>query len=320
MRLDARLRFENLVVGAGNRLAAAAARAVAESPGLLYNPLFVYGGGGLGKTHLLNAVGHLTETLHPDADIEYTTLDDFVEQLHAAVSAGQVEAFSRRYDRVDLLLLDDAQRLSGRFETQAELLRLFERMLAGDKQVVLASDRAPQDIVDVDTELIACLSGGLIVDVASPDYATRTAILQATCEERRLTISAGALDELAQVEFESVRELQGALNRLVSHQTGAHGQRAVAPPAPAQKPDGEFEDFLSEISVVVQEQVEAWEAAAHDPARTAESEALAARALSGDPMAEPPGAAPPRDASFLDREKVVWHWPDVGARVIEELR
>jgi chromosomal replication initiator protein len=320
MRLDARLRFENLVVGAGNRLAAAAARAVAESPGRVYNPLFVYGGAGLGKTHLLNAVGHLAETLHPGADIEYTTLDDFVEQLHAAVTAGQVEAFSRRYDRVDLLLLDDAQRLSGRFETQAEVLRLFERMQAADKQIVLTSDRAPQDIADVDAQLIACLSGGLIVDVTSPDYSTRTAILQATCEERRLTISAGALDELAQVEFESVRELQGALNRLVSHQTGAHGQMAVPAPAPAQKPDGEFEDFLSEITLVVQEQVEAWETAVHDPARTAESAALAARALSGEPMAAPPSAAPPRDASFLDREKVVWHWPDVSARVIEELR
>jgi chromosomal replication initiator protein len=320
MRLDARLRFESLVVGAGNRLAAAAARAVAESPGLVYNPLFVYGSAGLGKTHLLNAVGHLARTLHPGAEIEYTTLDEFVGQLHAAVSAGQVEAFSRRYDRIDLLLLDDAQRLSGRFETQAELLRLFERMQAGDKQVVLTSDRAPQDIADVDAQLIACLSGGLIVDVTSPDYATRTAILRATCEERRLTIGAGALAELAQVEFESVRELQGALNRLVSHQTGAQGETAVSPSAGTPSADGEFEDFLSEITIVVQEQVEAWQATDRESARTAESEALAARALAGAAPPAPPRASPPRDATFLDREKVVWHWPDVSARVIEELR
>ena len=122
MRLDPRWRFDSLVVSAGNRLASAAARAVAESPGHAYNPLFVYGPAGLGKTHLLHAAGHLLETLHPGAVVEYASLEEFVEQLHAAVSSSQMDGFARRYDRVDLLLIDDVELLSGRAETQAAIL------------------------------------------------------------------------------------------------------------------------------------------------------------------------------------------------------
>jgi chromosomal replication initiator protein len=260
VRLDARLRFENLVSGAGNRTAVAAARAVAESPGAVYNPLFVYGGTGLGKTHLLCAVGHLVESLQPGAEIEYVSLEEFVEQLHSAVSAGQLEAFSRRYERVDVLLIDDVQFLTGRRETQAEFLRLFERMQVGNRQIVLTSDRTPQEISDVDERLIGRLSGGLIVDVTAPDYETRLAILRATRDERRLTISNVALEELAQVEFDNVREMQGALNRLVAHQTGSHERIPARTPPRATRADNEFEDFLSEIATVVQQQVESWQA------------------------------------------------------------
>ncbi|HVT41037.1 MAG TPA: DnaA/Hda family protein [Gemmatimonadaceae bacterium] len=260
MRLDARLRFENLIVGAGNRLAVAAARAVAESPGAVYNPLFVYGDTGLGKTHLLCAVGHLVQTLQPGADIEYVSLDEFVEQLHAAVSAGQVDAFSRRHERVDVLLIDDLQFLTGRRETQAEFLRIFERMQAGSKQVMLTSDRPPQEIADVDERLLGRLSGGLIVDVSAPDFETRLAILRAIRQERRLTISSVALEELAGFEFENVRELQGALNRLVAHSTGSHPVQRARTPAAAAATDNPFDDFLSEITTVVQHHVESWQA------------------------------------------------------------
>jgi chromosomal replication initiator protein len=265
VQLDPRFRFDSLIVGAGNRLAVAAARAVAESPGAVYNPLFIYGGTGLGKTHLLCAVGHLTEALQPDLEAEYLSLDEFVEQLHASVSAGQMDAFSRRYERVGLLLIDDVQFLTGRRETQAELLRLFERMQAAGGQVVLTSDRPPAEIPDVDERLISRLSGGLIVDVTAPDYETRVAILRANCEERKLEFKSDVLEELARFNFNNVRALQGALNRLVAHKAAGAEEApapAKAPPKvqPPERPTGEFENFLSEVTTVVQQQVESWQA------------------------------------------------------------
>jgi chromosomal replication initiator protein len=265
VELDPRFRFDSLVVGTGNRLAVAAARAVAESPGAVYNPLFVYGGTGLGKTHLLSAVGHLTAALQPQLEVEYLSLDEFVEQLHAAVSAGQMDAFSRRYERVGLLLIDDVQFLTGRRETQAELLRLFERMQAMGGQVVLTSDRPPAEIPDVDERLISRLSGGLIVDVTAPDYETRVAILRANCEERHLEFKNGVLEELARFNFNNVRALQGALNRLVAAKAVTAEEEAAARQSavrstPAERSTGEFESFLSEVSTVVQQQVESWQA------------------------------------------------------------
>jgi chromosomal replication initiation ATPase DnaA len=265
VQLDPRLRFDSLVVGTGNRLAVAAARAVAESPGAVYNPLFVYGGTGLGKTHLLCAVGHLALALQPDLEVEYVSLDEFVEQLHASVSAGQMEAFSRRYERVGLLLIDDVQFLTGRREMQAELLRLFERMQAVGGQVMLTSDRPPAEIPDVDERLISRLSGGLIVDVTAPDYETRVAILRANCEERHLDFKHGVLEELARFNFNNVRALQGALNRLVaanaiSAEEEVAAKRASSKATPTDRSTGEFESFLSEVSNVVQQQVESWQA------------------------------------------------------------
>jgi len=267
VQLDPRLRFDSVVVGSGNRMAVAAARAVSESPGAVYNPLFIYGSTGLGKTHLLSAVGHLTAALQPQLEVEYLSLDEFVEQLAAAVSAGQMDAFSRRYERVGLLLIDDVQFLTGRRETQAELLRLFEHMQAMGGQVVLTSDRPPAEIPDVDERLISRLSGGLIVDVTAPDYETRVAILRANCEERHLELKDGVLEELARFNFANVRELQGALNRLIAakavtaeEEAAEAARRPSARRTPSDRSTGEFESFLSEVSTVVQQQVESWQA------------------------------------------------------------
>lgn len=260
MKLDQRLRFDNYVVGAGNRLAVAAARAVAESPGSVYNPLFIYGGTGLGKTHLLGGIGRLAEALQENLEIEYLSLEEFVDQLHAAISAGQLEAFSSRYERVRLLLIDDVQFLTGRRETQAALLKLFERMQRAGGQIVLTSDRPPSEISDVDERLISRLSGGLIVDVTVPDYETRVAILRANCEERRIEFRGGVLEELARFSFTNVRELQGALNRLVAHQSAGIEETPPPAQAPADRPTGEFESFLSEVTSVVQQHVESWQA------------------------------------------------------------
>ncbi|HVE78802.1 MAG TPA: DnaA/Hda family protein [Gemmatimonadaceae bacterium] len=263
-----RFRFDNFVVGSANRLAAAAARAVAEAPGTAYNPLFIYSGSGLGKTHLVAAVGHLLGELQPAAVVEYVTLDDFVEQLHAAIAAGQTDSFKQRWQRVDLLLLDDVQFLTGRRETQSELLRLFNALATAGRQIVMTSDRPPNEIADVDERLVTRLSGGLIVDIGPPDYETRVAILRQKTEERKIELAAGVLEEIAALEHANVRELQGALNRVVAQQAVG---KAVAPvdvrpilglPAARATPAGgsEFLSFVSDIATTVAQHVEGWKA------------------------------------------------------------
>src|SRR6185436_12229841 len=224
MQVDARHKFENYVTGTANRLAVAAAHAVAEQPGLTYNPLFVYSSSGLGKTHLIGAIGNLVQQRQPEASVEYVTLEEFVEQLHAAIASNEAERFKQRYGRVDVLLLDDMQFLTGRRETQTELLRLLNALQGTGRQVVMTSDRPPAEIPDVDERLITRLSGGLIVDIGAPDYETRIAILRAKCEERGVRFQAGVVEELANIEFNNIRELQGALNKLIATQTlgGGH--------------------------------------------------------------------------------------------------
>ncbi len=264
MRLDPRHTFDRLVVGAGNRLAAAAARAVAEAPGTTYNPLFIYGGSGLGKTHLLTATGHRLAELQPAAEILALTLDEFSEQWHAAVSAGETQSFAGRLAHVELLLLDDIQFLTGRREMQAELLRLFAAMQEAGRQIVCASDRPPAEIADVDERLIQRLSGGLVVDVGAPEYEARVAILRAACAERGVVVPDGALEKIANKSVLSVRELQGALNQWIARQTlGTDRPTATRTPVvgdtPAPGSSGEFLSFLSDVAQAVQLHVESWQ-------------------------------------------------------------
>ena len=218
MKPDGRFRFENFVVGSANRLAVAAARAVAEAPGSAYNPLFIYSASGLGKTHLAGAMGHLARQLQPTLNVEYVTLDEFVEQLHAAISIGQTSSFTQRYQHVAMLIIDDVQFLTGRRETQSEMLRLFNALQGSGRQIVMTSDRPPSEIKDVDERLVTRLAGGLIVDIGPPDYETRVAILRNKCEEREVELLPRVIEELAQIEFTNVRELQGALNRVIAQQ------------------------------------------------------------------------------------------------------
>jgi chromosomal replication initiator protein len=268
MRVDKRARFDNYIVGSANRLAVAAARAVADAPGAVYNPLFIYSGPGLGKTHLICAIGNQAMARNNDATVEYTPLEDFVEQLHAAIAAGEMDRFKQRYSRVDVLLIDDMQFLTGRRETQTELLRLLNALQGSGRQIVMTSDRPPGDIADVDERLISRLSGGLIVDIGAPDYETRVAILRAKCEERGTSFAPGVIEELARLEYSSVRELQGALNRLVAQQTldgtltpSQVGGLVGAPePAPTQTIGArdEFFSFLTDIASAVAAQIEPW--------------------------------------------------------------
>jgi chromosomal replication initiator protein len=277
MQVDPRHRFDNFIVGSANRLAVAAARAVAESPGAVYNPLFIYSSSGLGKTHLMGAIGNHASSRGANLDIEYVSLDDFVEQLSAAIASGEGERFKQRYQRVDVLLIDDMQFLTGRKETQTELLRLLNAMQGSGRQIVMSSDRPPAEIADVDERLITRLSGGLIVDIGTPDFETRIAIMRAKCEDRGVKFWPGVIEELGRLEFRNVRELQGALNRLIAFQT--LGEEQIKPEdvltvlgdlpeaksaaqrqlSGAPKPN-EFESFLSDITTAVAQHVESWKA------------------------------------------------------------
>ncbi len=211
-------KFEALVVGTSNRTAVTAGRAVASAPGSTYNPLLIYARPGMGKTHLLGAIAHQVFAQNPAAKIEFLTLDEFVEGFHVALSAGQSDRFRTRFGDADLLLVDDIQFLSKQREMQAELLRVMDIMLARQKQVVLTSDRAPSEIESLDDRLLTRFAGGLVLDIAQPDYETRVAILQRKADERGATFPDGVLEAVASLEVESVRELVGSLNRLIAFQ------------------------------------------------------------------------------------------------------
>src|SRR5262249_42542300 len=152
-----------------NRLAASAAKAVSQSVGAAYNPLFVYGGSGLGKTHLVAAIAWHARQAQPDLRVEFSSGEEVAERLRQAIAGGQPESFAERYQGIDLLLLDDVQFLTGQRETQNELMRLFNLMQGKGRQLVMTSDRPPEEIPDVDQRLVSRLSGGLIVDVGAPD-------------------------------------------------------------------------------------------------------------------------------------------------------
>ena len=227
VELNPQLRFDGLVVGSANRLAVTAARAVAEFPGAAYNPLFVYARPGLGKTHLLVAIGHAARAINTRIATEYLTLDEFVESFHAAVAAGQGDAYRRRFVDLDLLLVDDVQFLSSRREMQAELLRVTDALQTAGKQIVLTSDRPPAEIESLDERLIRRFAGGLVIDISAPDYETRVAILRRRADERGATFEPGVLEAVGELEIDNVRELLGALNRLIAFQ--AVGSEPLTP-------------------------------------------------------------------------------------------
>jgi chromosomal replication initiator protein DnaA len=308
MELDARYHFDNYVVGSANRLAVSAARAVAQSPGTTYNPLFIYSSSGLGKTHIMLAIADHAIRLQPDLRVQYSTVDEFVNELTEAVAVGSVEAFRQRHQRTGMLLLDDVQFLAGRRETQSEMLRLFDALQRSGTQVVFTSDRPPSEIADLDERLITRFSGGLVVDVAAPDYETRMAILRMWCDERGTRFEQGVLEAVARIAFGNVRELQGALNRLVACQslTGTLvtpasvrallGERAevgagagvglsVGPAI-----SGEFASFISDVTEVVSQHLEPWRVRVMDAVshwRSAGFEtAMLERLLDGDAASE----------------------------------
>jgi chromosomal replication initiation ATPase DnaA len=264
--IDARLRFETFVIGSGNRLAVSAARSVSEAPGKSYNPLFICAAPGLGKTHLLFALGAAAREIDPSVSVEYRAADAYVEQWRAAVEAGDPSEFRRQLASARVLLLDDIQFLAQRAETHADLLRLIDTLQQDGRQVVMASDRPPAELAGLDQRLLSRLTGGLIVEIGLPDRDTRLGILRALRGERAADIPDDALDELARAPSTNVRELQGLFNRLVAQQSlGSEAvtdgvARVVVAQARSERPapPDEFETFLSEVAAVVSSSVEQW--------------------------------------------------------------
>lgn len=259
--LDDRFSFDSFIVGTANRLAAAAARRVAEVPGTAYNPLFIYSASGLGKTHLIMAIGQHIRRVHPNLNVKYDTLEHLMDGVMTAIQAGERDAFRNQMRDVNVLLLDDVQFLAGRRGAQEELLRAWDSISARGGQLVLASDRQPSVIDDLDQRLLSRFSGGLITDLDVPDYETRIAILTRNAEARGQVLSAGVAETIAKIGYANVRELQGALNRVLAVQeldarpVSAHEAArllGVASPEKVETISGdEFGSFLNEISGAV---------------------------------------------------------------------
>ena len=209
--------FDTFVVGKQNELAHAAAQAVAAQPGGTYNPLFIYGGVGLGKTHLLNSVGDEVLKRNPDAKILYVTCEQFTNDFIQAIRTGKTKEFKDRYRTVDLLLIDDIQFIIGKEGTQEEFFHTFNTLHQDNKQIVISCDRPPKAIAALEKRLLSRLEWGMLVDVGAPDLETRIAILESKCQERGVSFDREILHYVADRISSNVRELEGALNKIVAY-------------------------------------------------------------------------------------------------------
>jgi chromosomal replication initiator protein len=216
--LQPRFTFEAFVTGPSNRFAQAAALAVAETPARAYNPLFVYGGVGLGKTHLLHAIGHFIERNHPELALRYVSVETFTNEFVNALRDGTMRSFKDRYRSTDILLIDDIQSLAGREQTQEEFFHTFNELHDSGKQIVICSDRAPKAIATLEDRLRSRFEMGLITDVQPPDLETRIAILRKRVDSEGYEVrDPDVLSYIAARVSTNVRQLEGALTRLMAH-------------------------------------------------------------------------------------------------------
>ena len=215
--INPRYTFANFIVGSANRLAHAASLSVAERPGHAYNPLFLYGGVGLGKTHLMHAIGNQVMAKFPRKRVVYATSEKFTNEFITSIQQGKIDEFRARYRRIDLLLIDDIQFIADKERTQEEFFHTFNAIHEDGKQIVLSSDRPPKAILTLEERLRSRFEWGLIADLTAPDLETRIAILRAKAEEGAVPISSDVIEFIARKVVSNIRELEGALNRIVAY-------------------------------------------------------------------------------------------------------
>jgi len=210
--------FERFVVGSSNKFAHAAARAVADNPGQNYNPLFIYGESGLGKTHLLYSIAHTIQQNHPDYRIVYIKGDDFTNELIRAVREGRNQEFRNKYRAADVFLMDDVQFIAGREATQEEFFHTFNTLYESKRQIVLTSDRPPKEMLRLEDRLKTRFEWGLLADIQPPDYETRMAIIKNKCIRRGIDLPDFLLQLIAENITANVRQLEGIINKILAYQ------------------------------------------------------------------------------------------------------
>ena len=213
-RLNDKYIFDTFVIGSSNRFAHAAAVAVAEQPARAYNPLFIYGGSGLGKTHLLHAIGHYTRTLYKGTHVRYVSSEEFTNEFINSIRDDKASAFQRRYRETDVLLVDDIQFLSGKVQTQEEFFHTFNTLHNANKQIVVTSDLPPKQLQEFEDRMRSRFEWGLITDIQPPDLETRIAILRKKTKQERLVAPPEVLEYIASKITTNIRELEGALIRV----------------------------------------------------------------------------------------------------------
>lgn len=216
--LNPRYTFENFVVGSFNELPHAAALAVSRKPGMLYNPLFIYGGVGLGKTHLLQAIGNEVMKNLADKKVKYAPAEKFTSGVIFSIRNQKMDSFKAQYNQIDVLIIDDVQFLAGKEKTQEEFFHIFNTLYEKNKQIIISSDRSPKAIPALAERLRSRFEGGMLADVSSPDFETRVAILKSKTNERQLLLPDDVLEYIASNVQKNIRELEGALNRLAAYQ------------------------------------------------------------------------------------------------------
>ena len=219
LTLNPRYTFDTFVVGKSNNFAHAACLAVVEAPGKAYNPLFLYGGVGLGKTHLMHAIGHAVKEANPSARIVYVTSEMFTNDLIEALRAGKNVEFRQRYRNVDLLMIDDIQFIAGKQAVQEEFFNTFNTLHNAGKQIVISSDRPPKEIKALEERLSSRFEWGLVADIQVPDLETRTAILRNRAHNEHVEIDDEIINFIAENIVDNIRKLEGSLNRVIAYAT-----------------------------------------------------------------------------------------------------
>ena len=214
--LNPRYTFDNFVIGSSNNFAHAAAKAVADSPSSAYNPLFIYGGVGLGKTHLMHAVGNRITSLHKNMNIVYVTSETFTYELIEAIGANSMTQFRNKYRKADILMVDDIQFIAGKKQTQEEFFNTFEALHTAGKQIILNSDRPPMELSTLEERLRSRFEGGLIADIQPPDLEMRIAILKMKANQENTQVGEDVLMFIAEKVKSNIRQLEGCFNRVLA--------------------------------------------------------------------------------------------------------